>query len=218
MVANPMPLQKLSGVRAIHGMLWDQQGRTLWVAGNTDRADGRGGKSFGIVQGYKYDQSSKRLTRSTNYTMNSARQLDTEWQGTGTGFEKWWDGAHDLVPVPSTRILLVPMDRDICAIDLSTGQFNYSGPKLAAKYLRGFRPLGDRKGYNGEVLPRSDIKSISILPDGAALYVQAPWQASSGLGKQVNLLSSSGKHEPLYKGQTVYRSRWFLEVPGWPAA
>ncbi|PNY23385.1 WD40/YVTN repeat-like-containing domain protein [Tolypocladium capitatum] len=215
MVASPQPVQQLPGVRAIHGMLWDQQIQTLWVTGNTDAADGTGGTAYGIVQGYKYDKSSRRLTESTGYTISFARRLSSEWDG---AFAKWWNGPHDLVPVPSKRILLFPMDRDIHAVDLSTGTFNHSGAKLAAEYLKGFRAVDNRIGYDGEALPRSDIKSISLHPDGGALYTQAPWRAPSGLASQVNLLSPSGVYSYFYKGQTIYRSRVFAEIPGWPTA
>ncbi|THC98564.1 hypothetical protein EYZ11_001994 [Aspergillus tanneri] len=157
MTNSPKPIQIIPGVRAIHGMLWDQTAQTLWAAGNTDAADGTGGVSYGIIQGYKYDQIRNRLTKGASYTMTFARQLGTEWEG--TPFAKWWDGPHDLVPVPSQRVLLFPTDRDIHAINLSTGVFNHNGTQLEMQYLRGFRELGNRTGYNKEHLPRSDIKS-----------------------------------------------------------
>lgn len=213
--ASPVPVQKLPGVRAIHGMVWEQQSQTLWAAGNTAGADGSEGISYGVIQGYRLTDQSM-LNKSATYTMSVARQLNSEWVGE---FATWWDGPHDLVPVPSERMLLFPTDRDIHAIDLETGKFNDSGEQLVEKYLKGFQTVGGvRTGHDGEVLPRSDIKSISLLPDGGELYVQAPWMDSNGPGHQVNLLSPTGQYSTLYPGGMMYRSRWFAEVPGWATA
>lgn len=199
MVASPSPVQKFAGVRAIYGMLWDQQSQTLWAVGKTDAADGSGGEAMGIVQGYKYDQSSNKLSESKGFTMSSAERLDAEWKG--QPFEKWWDGPHDLVPVPSSRTLLISTDRDLHAINLDTGEFNDSGEQLVQQHLRGFRPLGDRTADDGQTLPRSDIKSISLRQDGSVPYTQAPWMDESGLASQVNSLSPSGDFPPFSRGR-----------------
>ncbi|KAM4066820.1 hypothetical protein HRG_000838 [Hirsutella rhossiliensis] len=214
MAASPAPVQKLPGVRAIHGMVWEQQSQTLWAAGNTDAADGSGGTSYGVIQGYKLNEF-PRLGKSTTYTMSVAKQLGSEWDGS---FAKWWNGPHDLVRVPSERLLLFPMDRGMHAINLSTGEFNHSGEQLVKDHLKGFQALGNRMGYDGEVLSRSDIKSVSLLPEGGALYVQAPWRSLSVIARQVNLLSPTGVYSTLFNGEALYRSRWFAEIPGWPTA
>lgn len=209
---SPVPVQELPGVRAIHGIIWEQQSQTLWAAGNTDAADGSGGVSYGVIQGYNM-RDPGRLSQSVTYTMSEASQLGAEWDG---AFANWWDGPHDLVPIPSRRMLLFPMDRDLHAIDLSTGEFNHSGGQLADEYLKGFRALGSRTADDGQVLPRSDMKSVSLLPGGGALYTQAPWRSSSVVARQVNLLSPTGMYSALDMGETMYRSRWFAEIPGWP--
>ncbi|OAQ64961.1 hypothetical protein VFPPC_06140 [Pochonia chlamydosporia 170] len=213
---DPSPIQKVTGVRAIHGMLWDNEHRTLWVAGTTDAADGTGGTAYGIIQGYEY--RNKTLLESFNYTMASASQLASEWKT----YAKWWDGPHDLVPVPSGRMVLMPTDQDIYALDLSTGEFNSSGEQLVNEYLGGFHSVdGDRVGYDGVSRPRSDIKSVSLYRAGAAvgaLYTQAQWRDEAAIPKQVNFLDANGALSVMYKGQRVYRSRWFEEVDGWRTA
>lgn len=215
-VSNSSPLQKLPGVRAIHGMVWDNKAQSLWVAGTTDAADGSGGTAYGIVQGYKY--RSKTLIKSTGYKMPSASQLGSEWKT----YAEWWDGPHDLVPVPSTRILLMTMDQDIHALDLSTGKFNNSGEQLVKTYLRGFQPVDkNRVGYDNAPRPRSDIKSLSLYKIGsalAALYTQAEWRDEGAIPKEANFLSTAGKRSLLYQGQKMYRSRWFEEIDGWTTA
>lgn len=208
------PKQRLSGVRAIHAALWDHESQTLWVAGTTDAADGSRDTAYGIIQGYKYHESDKNLTKSVAYTLSEATRLSAEWEE----YAAWWDGPHDLIPVPSTRTLLFSMDRDIHALDLSLGQFHNSGEDLAAKYLNGFRPLGKRRGSDGLGLPRSDIKSISLHPTSGALFTQAIWQDREALPKRVNILSLDGDCSYMYEDKTVYRSRWFVEIPGWPTA
>ncbi|KJZ70752.1 hypothetical protein HIM_09885 [Hirsutella minnesotensis 3608] len=208
------PKQNLTGIRAIHGMIWDEEKQTLWAAGNTRAANGKEGKSYGIVQGYQFNAANNMLAESKNYTMPFARQLSDEW---GPPYDDWWNGPHDLVPIPSERILLIPMDRDIHALDLKTGVFNNSGQQLAAKYLPGFRPIGTRKGHHEE-LPRSDIKSISLNADGSAIYTQAQWKDAEAIPRQVNILSASGAHSSKYQGERMYRSRWFTDISGWPKA
>ncbi|EQL02217.1 WD40/YVTN repeat-like-containing domain protein [Ophiocordyceps sinensis CO18] len=215
MERDPRPIQTLVGVRAIHGMIWDQQGQKLWAAGTTDAADGSGGVAYSVVQGYAYNGESRpRLRESDTFTMPEAKHLSAEWKGR---FSKWWDGAHDLVPVPDERVLLVPTELDIHALHLDNGSFS-QGEQVAGQYLKRFLPLGERIGYDGEELPRSDIKSVSLHMDGSALYTQAPWRDPSGLTKQSNLLDSpSHDYSALLQGETMYRSRWFMNTPGWPS-
>ena len=145
-------------MRAIHGMLWDKEAKTLWVSGNIDAADGTGGRANGTVQGYQYEGSSKTLQLSRNYTFPVADRLNIEWSGS---FAIWWDRPHNIVLVPNKRIVLLPTDLDIRALDLSTGVFDLRGERLAKKYLKSFTPVGDRV-HAGVALPRSDIKSISL--------------------------------------------------------
>ncbi|KJZ76512.1 hypothetical protein HIM_04241 [Hirsutella minnesotensis 3608] len=220
MSPDPRPVQTLLGVRAVHGMIWDQESQKLWVAGNTDAADGSGGTSYGIVQGYAYnEQAQPKFRESDAFKMAEAKKLASEWTGSSSPeFANWWDGAHDLVPVPSKRILLVPMDVDIYSLDISTGAFNRAGDQVASEFLKGFRPVDTRIGDNQENLPRSDIKSLNLHPDGSALYTQAPWRESSGLAKQVNLLNMSQGYSVPLSASSIYRSRWFMEIPGWQTA
>ncbi|KAK2605974.1 hypothetical protein QQS21_003600 [Conoideocrella luteorostrata] len=210
------PIQKLKGVRALHGLVWDQQEQTLWAGGNTLGVDGSYGPSHCTIQGYKYDKSTHQLTESLNLTSSLAARLNTEWAG--TSFAGWWEGTHDLVPVPDSRLLLFTTDREIHAVDLKTGIFNHSGEQLAAKFVKGFVPVDERKGQNGELLPRSDIKALGLHPQGGVIYTQAAWRKESGIPTGVNHLSISGKLSQLYNGKQLYKSRWFAATPGWPTA
>lgn len=212
MVEHPTPIHQLPGIRAIHGLVWEQEHQMLWAAGNTNAVNGNE-TAYGIIQGYQYDNNTKCLCEAISFKMCSAMQLRTEWEG--TVYAKWWDGPHDLVPVSKTRLLLIPMDRDIHIIDLSTGLFNNSGEQLALEYLKGFHPVGNRSGGNEEYLPRSDIKSISLrlseLGNWSVLYTQAVWREEDAIPKGVKFLSSSGNATDLYSGRKVYRSRWFAD-------
>ncbi|KAF7179468.1 hypothetical protein CNMCM7691_008401 [Aspergillus felis] len=211
--------QHLKGIRAIHGMIWDEHLKTLWVSGTTEAANGKGVTAYGIVQGYQYDSGKRTFNVSQNYKFPCASRLTTEWACTSEG--AYWDGPHDLVPVPNERLLLVPLEKDIHAINLASGEVFDDGAELTRLYLKGFQPLGTRTGLFDDQLPRSDIKSISVRADGSALYTQAVWKETGqwfGVANQVNHLDQSGNACYFYKGRRVYRSRWFQEIPGWPTA
>lgn len=213
--SDPRLIQTLPGVRAIHGMVWDRESQKLWAAGTTDAADGSGGIAYSVVQGYAYNYESRPASFSVSDTFKVAesRQLNEEWEGPAS---KWWDGAHDLVPVPNERVLLMPTDVDIYALHLDSGTFTH-GEQVVRQYLQGFRPLGERTGYDGQDLPRSDIKSVSLHVNGSVLYTQAQWMDSSALTKQVNLLDApSHNYSAFFYGKTIYRSRWISSAPGWP--
>jgi hypothetical protein len=126
-----------------------------------------------------------------------------------------------LVPVPGERKLLIPTELDIHALDIATKTL-ISGEQVVTAYLNGFVPVGNRTGVNSssktETLPRSDIKSISLAPEGNGLYVQPQWRDESCLGDQINVLINGTKKPTIWRPHRVYRSRWFTNIPSWPAA
>ncbi|KAJ3478660.1 hypothetical protein NLG97_g8518 [Lecanicillium saksenae] len=82
--------------------------------------------------------------------------------------------------------------------------------------MRGFTPVDSRVGANGESLPRSDIKSLSIDGNYNMLYVQSAWQAVTS--RQINILEGGKMQPELAFAQEVYRARWFADTPTWPKA
>ncbi|KAE8336062.1 hypothetical protein BDV24DRAFT_155483 [Aspergillus arachidicola] len=217
-MSHQTPKQKITGVKDIHGLLWDDKEKVLWAAGNTAHGSGAV-PSYASIVGYKYDEANNKLIMKAhyNYTMSCATKLSSEWGGEDTFF-RYWDRPHDLVPIPNTRSLLFPMDRDIHTVNILNGEFNNYGEEIQKQYLNGFEELGNRTGDNGEYLPRSDIKSISLNPGNSTLYTQAKWRDGNAIPHQVNLLSPTGKYSSLYKGCNIYRSRWFADITGWPTA
>ncbi|KAF4256546.1 hypothetical protein LV164_001316 [Aspergillus fumigatus] len=211
--------QHLKGIKAVHGMIWDDRMKSLWVSGTTEAADGKGVTAYGIVQRYQYDSGKGIFSVSENYTFPCPSRLFTEWGDSLEG--QYWDGPHDIVPIPNQRLLLVPLERDIHAINITSGETYNDGEQLAKDHLKGFRPIGARVGMFGDALPRSDIKSISVRADGSVLYTQAVWKETGqwfAIANQVNLLNVTGDACSFFKGKRIYRSRWFQEIPGWPTA
>ena len=215
-VDNPPVLQNLTGQRAVHGMVWDEQASMLWATGSDHAPDGADGvPAFGTVQGYPYNRETKQLGSDPAliYRMDHAWHQHEEW-----GEDKnWWVGPHDISPIPNERRLMVSCDRDVFVFDVDTRQFVLGGQSVINQYMKGFVPTGDnRGGLNGkgeeESLPRSDIKSVSIAPDGSFLYVQSLWQQFQG--NETNLVTN-GERTVLEGGNLIYRSRWFHEIPGW---
>ncbi|OQD79262.1 hypothetical protein PENANT_c056G01984 [Penicillium antarcticum] len=51
--ANPLILQNMTGLRAIHRLVWDEQGQMLWATGMDAAADGTDqAPAFGTIVGY----------------------------------------------------------------------------------------------------------------------------------------------------------------------
>ena len=216
-VDDPPILQNLTGQRAVHGMLWDDQASILWATGNDHAPNGADGvTSYGTVQGYPYNRETKQLINDPSmiYRMHQAYHQREEW-GEDKG---WWVGPHDISPIPNERRTIVSCDRDVFVFDVDVRDFVLSGPHVTETYMNGFVPTDDdRAGLNSkhqeESLPRSDIKSVSIAPDGSFLYVQSLWQQFQG--NETNLVTN-GQRTILEGGNLIYRSRWFHEIPGWP--
>ena len=212
---DPPVLQNVPGLRAIHGMIWDEAEQILWAAGTDLAADGSDGvPAYNTIQGYPYNRGTGLLdtSKTQTYKVDTAYDLDAEW---GPGFS-WWSGAHDLIPIPNQRKFLMTTDSDMFIFDLSQRRFTLSGNDVINSYLRGFEPIGDRYGVGRNAryveMPRSDVKSASLAPDGSFLYVQSHWQKDQGNGAT---LVVSGHRSVLEEGHLIYRSRFFAEVPGW---
>ena len=219
--ANPTVLQKVSGMRAIHGMIWDETEQLLWATGTDHAADGsEKTPAYGVLQGYPFNTRTGRfLTNNSNnsnkrrYSLSKALDIEPEW-GRGT----WWAGPHDLVPVPNQRKFLISNDWELYAFDIPTGVFTEKGEDVVHRYLRGFHATTyDRHGYsrNGRYveLPRSDLKSFSIAPDGSFLYVQSLWKQYRG--NHTSIVVQGVKNE-INQHDPIYRSRFFADIPGWP--
>ncbi|KAG6125740.1 hypothetical protein E4U28_000859 [Claviceps purpurea] len=192
------PIQQLDGVSAVHAVLWDDQRKVLWAAGNDRSPLSEGSRS--ILNAYRYTASSFE-TKYESHIISSPVRLSTEW-GSST---PWWDGPHAMTLIPNQRKLLITTDLDVHVFDMESQSFQH-GDLVAQRYLKGFQPEGTRNGPNGVFLPRSDIKSIDILENGNALYVQAQW--GQVFGKHVSYISE-GRKQPNIWDQVLYRSRWF---------
>lgn len=216
LVDDPPVLQNITGLRAIHNMIWDDTEQMLWAAGTDYAADGSDGvPAHGTLQAYPYNATTGLLEvdDSLRFSLPEARDQMTEW-GAEYG---WWAGPHDLVPVPDQRIFLFSDDRDLHAFDINRRQFTEEGEAVVDKYLPGFQvTTNDRRGYNSkglwEVLPRSDLKSFSLAPDGSFIYVQFNWRGFRGF--HTNLVVDRLRRT-INEGDEIYRSRFFGDIPGW---
>lgn len=217
LVEYPPILQNITGLRAIHGLIWDEEGQMLWAAGTDAAADGSDPiPAHGTIQGYPFDASRGELLKSEayRYPLEHAYTIETEW---GAGYP-WWAGLHDLVPVPSQRKFLVSEDRGLHAFDIELGRYTEHYEEVTAKYMKGFEVTTfDRHGINGdgeyEELPQSDLKSFSLAPDGSFLYVQSLWRKFRGFHTS---LVTHGVRRKINIGDEIYRSRWFGDIDGWP--
>ncbi|CAI7669048.1 unnamed protein product [Penicillium bialowiezense] len=207
---SPKVLQQIKGLRAVHGLIWDEHAQMLWANGLNEAPDGGATHpAQAVLQGYYYDKSTELLeeSRTTKFQFPCASDLHTEWGG--GAYATWWDGPHDLAPVPNERKLLLTTDLDVYVFDINKGAFE-RGECAQSDYLKGFRSLGSRRGVNSQ--GREDV---SLGLNDSLIYVQAPWKSASALGNQINVYHN-GVYIPLFKRWDVYRSRWFADVPGWP--
>ncbi|GAO19261.1 uncharacterized protein UV8b_04983 [Ustilaginoidea virens] len=188
------PVQELDGIPATHSLVWDSANSLLWAASNDKSPQSPGSRS--ILTAYKYSGGRFDAKPQVRQVISPAKQLTEEW-GQNT---PWWDGAHTMAPIPGQRKLLVSTDSDVHAYDIGSGKLEHGGA-VVQKYLGGFQPVGTRGS-----LPRSDIKSVSFLPDGKAVYVQARWGAVTGT--QVNVLAGGKRQDSIFN-QELYKSRWF---------
>ncbi|KAG6005310.1 hypothetical protein E4U21_000285 [Claviceps maximensis] len=195
------PIQQLDGIPAVHALLWDNQGRVLWAAGNDRSPLVKGSTS--ILNAYNYRAGSFQ-TQHESHIISKPTLLSTEW-GLGT---LWWDGPHTMTPIPNQRQLLITTDLDVHVYDIESRIFQHD-ESAAQQYLEGFQSVDDRAGPDGVSLPRSDIKSIEFLRNGDMLYVQAQWGKVSG--NHVSYVSG-GNMQPNIWNQVLYRSRWFSQT------
>ncbi|XWW95903.1 hypothetical protein V2A60_003872 [Cordyceps javanica] len=211
--AGAAPVQSLNLLPAVHGLVWDEQGGLLWGLGSSADPSGAAA-SVSALNGYRYTRGAFQTQPTYAYNVTGgAVALDTEWNG--TEYAGWWDGGHDMTGVPGRRQLLLSTDTDLHVFDIASQTFE-SGASVAAKYLPGFTPVDSRVGANGQSLPRSDIKSLSIDGNNNVLYVQAAWQDVTS--NQINLLENGQLQPGLTYPQSLYRSRWFADTPTWPKA
>jgi hypothetical protein len=224
LVDKPQPVQIITKFPAIHAMIWDEKEQILWAVGNDKAANGREGPSRGLLNGYKRSKPGADTfldpKPAYSYLMDESRQCDVEW-GRKTADGQYWDGPHDLVPLPNQRKFLITTDLDVQTFDLEQERWRCCD-NVVNEYLKGFEPVGERVGINregqSEILPRSDIKSVSLTADGrSALYNQAVWKTY--LGQHINVLVDGKKIANVDPGPGgIYRARWFAGVPGWPGA
>ncbi|KAJ5155550.1 hypothetical protein N7492_008353 [Penicillium capsulatum] len=220
LTGSPPVLQNITGFPTVHSMIWDEQAQMLWAAGTDAAADGSDPvPAYGTLMSYPWDAKEKRLRDEDRkiYKLDQAYDLEAEW---GRGYP-WWAGMHDLIPIPGQRKFLLTEDRGLHAFDIETGRFTEHYQDVADKYLGGFQfdPFHTRHGNNShgqwEDLPQSDLKSLSIAPDGSFVYVQAMW--TQYRDNTTNLVVNGHLHElDLGGGHEMYRSRWFGDLPGWP--
>ncbi|KAJ5770306.1 uncharacterized protein N7511_002357 [Penicillium nucicola] len=216
LMANPPIIQNITGLRAIHGLIWDEQGQMLWAAGTDAAADGSDPvPAYGTIIGYPWNRTSGLLYKDDRYIykLPEAKRIEAEW---GKGYS-WWAGLHDLVPIPGQRKFLVSEDRGLHAFDIETEQYTEHYENVTEKYLQGFEvTTKGRHGYTDgewEELPQSDLKSFNIAPDGSFIYVQSLWTKFRGFHTS---LVVDGKRRKINIGDEIYRSRWFGNVDGWP--
>jgi hypothetical protein len=217
LVDEPPVLQNITGLRAIHAMIWDEQAQMLWACGTDVAADGSDpAPAHGVIQGYPFDASTSQLRKDDAYIfrMKKAYDIDTEW---GTGYS-WWAGPHDLVPVPNQRKFLLSNDRGLFEFDIEKGEFVAEFEEVIEKYMKGFEvTTDDRHGYNREgeweELPESDLKSFNLAPDGSFIYVQSLWRKFRGFHTS---LVVNGQRKKINIGDEIYRSRWYGDIDGWP--
>lgn len=210
--ANSQPVQALNLLPAVHSLVWDDQASLLWGAGSSADPSGSAASASALMA-YKYSRGSFQTQPTYAYNISTATLLGTEWNN--TEYDGWWDGAHDMTGIPGRRQLLISTDMDLHVFDIDSQTFE-SGATVVTKYLPGFMPVDSRVGSDGESLPRSDVKSLSIDGNNNVLYVQATWQDVTSY--QINLLKDGRIQPEVLYPQQLYRSRWFADTPTWPKA
>jgi len=217
--SSPKPVQRITGFPAIHGLVFDRHSQKLWAAGNDLSPADNGNPSTPVLKAFAFmgrtvDSAQYPIERGTVRVFSIAQpaQLDIEWGD--TQYKSWWNGAHDLIPVPNKRTLLITSDLDVHTFDIETFEFKH-GNEVISEIMPGFKPVGERTAKSGQSLPRSDIKAISVDSAGNYLYVQAEWH--DWFANQVRIINVQNELRPfdLQVPQQVYKSRWFGAVAGW---
>ncbi|KAB8069207.1 hypothetical protein BDV29DRAFT_198855 [Aspergillus leporis] len=217
---SPLPIGITTCHPAIHAMIWDDREKILWAAGTDKAANNKCCPSYGLLNGYRYTSHRTTLEREPvySYRMLTTTRCTTEW-GPQTTNGGYWDGPHDIAPVPHERKFLITTELDVHEFDFESERFK-AGDAVAETYMQGFVPLGRRVGMNRtghlEKLPRSDLKSVSIAEDGNVVYNQANW-ADDFWSRQINVLVLN-HHRPIPAPGRIYKARWLGSVPGWKPA
>lgn len=203
--SNPYPgfLQELDGIPAVHSLVWDQVTKSLWAIGNDLPPQGKC-PSTALLNRYEYRDGSFSRKPSQVEPLSPPKQLNEEWD------DSWWDGGHDITPVPGQRHLLISTDLDLHLFNLTSASFLHGEEVLKQPFMHGFKPV-----YSHEKnLPRADVKSLSLHKSSGTLYVQADWKGY--FSTHVNHLTVGAKAPSnISFSQSVYRSRWFSPVAGW---
>ncbi|KLO96969.1 unnamed protein product [Fusarium fujikuroi] len=203
--SNPYPgfLQELDGIPAVHSLVWDQVTESLWAIGNDLPPQGKC-PSTALLNRYEYRDGSFSRKPSQVEPLSPPKQLNEEWD------DSWWDGGHDITPVPGQRHLLISTDLDFHLFNLTSASFLHGEEVLKQPFMHGFKPV-----YSHEKnLPRADVKSLSLHKSSGTLYVQADWKGY--FSTHVNHLTVRAKApRNISFSQSVYRSRWFSPVAGW---
>ncbi|CEJ81172.1 hypothetical protein VHEMI01316 [[Torrubiella] hemipterigena] len=205
--AYPKPAQQIHLMPAVHALVWDDKRQLLWAAGNDQPPYGKA-ESRALLNAYRFNDGTIDETPYHSYNVSAPLRLTTE-NGNDT---LWWEGSHDLTPLPDEDKLIVTTDAEMYLFDIATETFTH-GEAVAKQYFPGFESVDRRVGSDGVNLPRSDLKSVSVV-DGMALYTQAPW--TNTFPTRVNVLVQGKKQPDLYSGSALYKSRWFTEIRGWP--
>ena len=205
---NPDPpfVQELDGIRASHNLAWDQEISSLWAVG-TDEVPFGTKPAKALLNRYDYVNGRLSKTPSKSYPIRAAvnQANPPQWPDAA----KWWDGGHDITPVPNQRQFLISTDLDLHLFDIASGTFRHGQDAVEQSYLKGFRPRPTHADKN----PRGDVKSISLHDKAGALYAQAPW--TEYYTYSFNLLSKQAEYSDKSLSQVFYRTRWFAETSGW---
>lgn len=205
---HPLPVQTIRAFPAVHGLLWDGISRNLWAVGNDKSPAGNEGPSQGLLRGYVFNPDSGRRNvlddeQVKEYPVSVPTKLDAEWPG-------YWNGPHDLAGIPYTRKMLITTDLDVFGFDIHSQTFLNASE--VGGYLKGFEPVSEGRPAS---LPRSDVKCISINGNDEVMYVQSKWQQD--FGADVRILED-GRVKKIPISTSIYKARWFAEIPGWSAA
>lgn len=206
---DPRPVQTIRAFPAVHGLLWDAISKKLWAVGNDKPPAGNEGPSQGLLRGYAFNPDFCRRNVLDNeqveeYPVSVPTELQDEWWE-----YDYWDGPHDLAGIPYTRKMLITTDLDVFGFDVDSQTFLNASE--VDWYLEGFDPV-----TRPSSLPRSDIKSISINGNGEIVYVQSKWR--DYYGSDVRILETDGGVRKIPIPTSIYKARWFAEIPGWSAA
>ncbi|EMT74247.1 hypothetical protein ACKRZS_011674 [Fusarium odoratissimum] len=196
-------LQELDGLPAVHSLVWDQVTQSLWAVGNDLPPKGKC-PSTAQLNRYEYRNGSFSQKPSQIEPIGPPRMLSEEWD------DSWWDGGHDITPVPDHRHLLISTDPDLHLFNLTSASFLHGEEVLKQPFMQGFKPVYSHEKH----LPRADVKSLSLRTGSGTLYVQADWKGY--FSTQVNYLTPGAKAPRAISFlQSVYRSRRFSPVAGW---